>query len=125
MLVIAKHLGISNDIALPQSVVPVITSPKDLAPSSLGKLADELMLLIHNACFCHITNLASKITVQCTVITTQISLGLKSYGQRTETEYFADRVKMCKLWSKWTQKQNLQMLLSSQHPIPTNNEAGN
>lgn len=46
MLVIAKHLGISNDIvlqALPQSVAPVITSPNDVTPSSLGKLADELM----------------------------------------------------------------------------------
>ena len=55
MLSIAKRIGIGEEIvihkflqALPATISPVIASQKELSPTQLGKLADELMPLLNN-----------------------------------------------------------------------------
>ena len=55
MLSIAKRIGIGEEIvihkflqALPATIFPVIASQKELSPTQLGKLADELMPLLNN-----------------------------------------------------------------------------
>ena len=55
MLSIAKRIGIGEEIvihkflqALPTTISPVSASQKELSPTQLGKLADELMPLLNN-----------------------------------------------------------------------------
>ena len=138
MLSIAKRIGIGEEIvihkflqALPATISPVIASRKELSPTQLGKLADELMLLLNN--------------INATAFTAQhrtqknekskdniiLPTGIKPFFPEQKAKicraylYFAEQARTCKPWCRWPKKQNTKILPNSRPPTPTQTDSEN
>ena len=138
MLSIAKRIGIGEEIvihkflqALPATISPVIASQKELSPTQLGKLVDELMPLLNN------TN-ATAFTAQHRTQKTEkskdnilIPTGIKPFLPEQKAKicrahlYFAEQARTCKPWCRWPKKQNIKILPSSRPPTPTPTDSEN
>ena len=116
MLSVAKRIGISDDIvrhifllALPSTISPVIASQKDLNHTQLGRLADELMLLLNNDKAFVVQRPLSKNNSQTNYKgkhsqATSVPLSFRPYRSNQRTKicrahfYFANEARTCKPW---------------------------
>ncbi len=144
MLSVAKRIDIGEDIvrhkflqALPPEIAPVIASQKDLNPTQLGRLADELMPLLNNDKACFVQRpLSTQNSAQTSYKgkysqNTSVPLNVRPYRDNQRTKicrahiYFANEARTCKPWCRWPKKKDLQMLPSSRPATPTGNDSEN
>ena len=138
MLSIAKRIGIGEEIvihkflqAVPATISPVIASQKELSPTQLGKLADELMPLLNNIN-------ATAFTAQHRTQKTEKSkdniilpTGIKPFFPEQKAKicrahlFFAEQARTCKPWCRWPKKQSTKILPSSRPPTPTPTDSEN
>ena len=133
MLSIAKRISIGEEIvihkfllALPATISPVIASQKELSPTQLGKLSDELMPLLNNIN-------ATAFTAQHRTQKTEKSkdnIVLPFFPEQKAKIcrahlYFAEQARTCKPWCRWPKKQNTKILPSSCPPTPTPTDSEN
>ena len=138
MLSIAKRIGIGEEIvihkflqALPATISPVIASQKELSPTQLGKLADELMPLLNNI---NTTAFTAQHRTQKTEKSKEniiLPTGIKPFFPEQKAKicrahlFFAEQARTCKSWCRWPKKQNTKILPSSRPPTPTPTDSEN
>ena len=137
MLSIAERIGISDDIvrhkfiqALPPSLAPVIATQKDLTPTQLGSLADELMPLLNKDMPAFQVNYAQAPSSQ---RRGNANTYRKTNGYKRNRPlicnphiYWADQARSCRKWCKWPKKHdNLQILPNSRPSSPVQSDSEN
>ena len=124
LLCIAKKVGVGEDLvrhrfikSLPQSISPVIAAQQDLPLSRLGKMADELIPLLHKEIYAVTPPPRNSYS-------NGIPIGLRPYREKQRPNicrghiYYASKSNTCKPWCRWPDKQNCKIHPTSRASSP-------